>query len=140
MTTTVLTKESSFDITYEPTVADKIQRIIYRLESGESLNWGQLKGWGEGSESNTLTAIAITSDHGAQVNATCDVTVNKDLFCVLGMFADESGLGYWDAKNRYVIDDGRYASSLTKDIYEYYGLTDREGSFDIFRFTLRSAK
>ena len=42
MTTTEI-KESGPVITYEPTVDDKIQRVLYRLESGEQLARAYLK-------------------------------------------------------------------------------------------------
>ena len=57
-----LTAPSTVD--YEPTVSDRIQRVLYRLENGEQLTNRQL--------------------------------YNGDNFCALGLFADESGLGYWD--------------------------------------------
>ena len=51
---------------YEPSAAVRIQRVLYRLDSGEQLASGYLK--------------------------------HRDNFCVLGLFADESGMGDWTGR------------------------------------------
>ena len=81
---------------YEPTVQDKVQRVLYRLDHGEELVHGNLR-----------------------IN-------NK--FCVLGLFADESGLGRWD-KALYRIGDSCSNQILYRQLKEYYNLRSGSGSF-----------
>ena len=70
-------------VEYEPSVADKIQRIIYRLEHGEELSIGSL--------------------------------YDGQNFCVLGLFADESGLGEWTPVTQYT---HRHSNSIiTEYVY-----------------------
>ena len=83
--------------TYEPTAADKIQRVLYRLDHGEKLIAHQFR--------------------------------NGDNFCVLGLFADESGLGEWylDVMNRY-----RYlncTAALDYEIAAYYSIRTLSAGF-----------
>ena len=92
MTTQTQIKETITEV-YEPTVQDKIQRIIYRLEHGEQLCGTVLR--------------------------------NGDNFCVLGLFADESGLGRWiDAYTgvyEYCINDQSLLTILNnREILDYY--------------------
>lgn len=97
--TVALLRESVEVLTeYEPSVDDKIQRILYRLESGERLIHGSLK---RGSN-----------------------------FCVLGLFADESGLGEWDGA-MYRESSGTGVSILNLNIYKYYNLHNQSGMFNI---------
>lgn len=80
---------------YEPTVADKIQRVLYRLDQGEPLMHGCLR--------------------------------FNDNFCVLGIFADESGIGHWGDNYRgsmaYLDSDD--AQIDYGQIFDYYGLKDQ---------------
>ena len=84
---------------YEPSVADKIQRIIYRLESGERLTTGSLK----------------CGDH----------------FCILGLFADESGLGEWE-DHIYTENGSKLVTELSNNVSSYYNLHNRLGLFNIY--------
>ena len=97
-------------VDYAPTVQDRIQKILYRLDHGEEL--------------------------------THRVLYNGDNFCVLGLFADESGMGNWDLlsntrdKDYYVYApyDGKYprvVSILPSEIKSYYNLKSVVGSFSI---------
>ena len=96
-------------VTYEPTVNDKIQRIIYRLEHGEQLISGCLR--------------------------------KEDNFCILGLFADESGLGDWGAisndwgESSYYVGDsgngGKASVSLCDSLVEYYNLRSPCAAFNI---------
>ena len=99
MTTLTELTTPEIQTTYEPTVADKIQRVLYRLDHGEK-----------------LIKISLKSNGS---------------FCVLGLFADESGLGRWES-SRYVIDDS-VAYSSTDDIVNYYGFNDAGASFDVHK-------
>ena len=86
---------------YEPSVQDKVLRIIYRLENGEQLITSYL--------------------HDPK----------EDKFCVLGLFADESGLGKWVGAS-YVAGDGTHQLlALSNEVYQYYGLSNNAGNFDI---------
>ena len=91
-------------LTYEPTVNDKILRILYRLDHGEELIHGRLK-----------------EDDGK--------------FCVLGLFADESGIGEWLAlPSGYAYKaDGLVKASLTGILMDYYNLRSETGVFDRIR-------
>ena len=87
--------ETEIVTTYEPTVQDKIQRIIYRLEHGEKLVSGKL--------------------------------YDGKNFCVLGLFADESGVGHWqesrydDDVYRYRTDNHFLVTSLdNSELMDYY--------------------
>lgn len=82
MTTTQYQIVSPAKIEYEPSVADKIQRIIYRLEQGEELTHSSL--------------------------------FDGKNFCVLGLFADESGLGEWTT-----VIHSKYDNSECYDIPEF---------------------
>ena len=88
---TILTEISTSTVTtYEPTVADKIQRVLYRLEHGEKLIWGQMH-----------------YDGG---------------FCVLGLFADESGLGSWEPiSHGYNVGGQVSFTRLSDNLLDYYG-------------------
>ena len=106
MTTTVTNPE--IETTYEPTVADKIQRILYRLDHGEKLVCGALR--------------------------------DGDNFCVLGMFADESGLGEWSRetdrayRDRYLVGEGPDNIStvwLSDVLADYYNLRTGGATFEI---------
>ena len=101
-----MTTQTEIKETYEPTVADKIQRILYRLDHGEELSNGTLK-----------------DEFG---------------FCVLGLFADESGLGYWhentsDDYSVYVIDGESPTGPfiVSDSIVDHYNLTDNIISFNL---------
>ena len=49
-----------------------------------------------------------------------------------GLFADESGLGYWDAHSNYVMDDYEYSIKvLHPDLVKYYNLRSEVGSFRV---------
>lgn len=86
---------------YEPSLEDKIQRIIYRLENGEKLIRGNLR-----------------SSSGD--------------FCVMGLFADESGLGKWGPYGQsYHIYDKFSYKYLNAELTNYYGLVSGVGSFKI---------
>lgn len=88
------------DIQYEPTVADKIQRVLYRLDQGESLSYGML--------------------------------YNGVNFCVLGIFADESGLGHWNDCCRYEIDnDAGPLTALSDAVRDHYNLTSSNAIFTV---------
>lgn len=91
---------------YEPTISDRIQRILYRLDSGEELSYG---------------ALSIGNS-----------------FCVLGLFADESGLGEWGysenlESNEYRITGTNITSAvwLCDMLADYYDLRTGGGTFDI---------
>ena len=107
MTTLIEIRET---VDYEPTVQDKIQRVLYRLEHGEQLCRGYLH--------------------------------IKDKFCILGLFADESGLGEWEVDDQYphfisysVIKDDRTKITgpfeLWDLISEYYNFNGINASFNI---------
>ena len=83
---------------YEPTVADRIQRVLYRLDHGEQ-----------------LTHNALKSD---------------DNFCVLGLFADESGIGGWEG-DAYVVGNESNAKTLGIILTNYYGFHTCGGSFNV---------
>lgn len=89
--------------TYEPTVQDKIQRILYRLDHGE-----------------TLIKNAL---------------YNGENYCILGLFAEESGLGEWNRNEgesfRYHIPGCKEHSThaLTLSIKDYYGFASCYGDF-----------
>lgn len=79
---------------YVPSVADKIQRVLYRLDHGEELIRGCLS--------------------------------KKDKFCVLGLFADESGIGTWEDRV-YVEESAAYIDDNNEQldydqILTYYGI------------------
>ena len=98
MVTLTEIKEQQITTEYEPSVADKIQRILYRLDHGEELTGGRLY---DGSN-----------------------------FCVLGLFADESGLGQWDVfSNSYVVGSDSCRSTLNYAVVEYYHLRNTDGAF-----------
>lgn len=87
-------------VEYQPTVQDKIQRILYRLEHGENLTHGRMKSYGN--------------------------------YCVLGLFADESGMGHWDpGTDAYKIEGTLYCGNLSESISTYYGLTSETGVFKV---------
>ena len=81
-----------------------------------------------------------------------------DKFCVLGLFADESGLGGWSNGDRYIhsfkpkvtlgyilkyrfdyfvrfFDRGTV--TLNKQLVDHYGLKDSRGSFDIRKLPIK---
>ena len=100
------------EVKYEPTVRDRIQRILYRLDHGEKLYDGRLCYGGK--------------------------------FCILGLFADESGKIEWENEtdiryNGWVTLDSmfyesngeKYVSRLDPELVEYYNLNDALGSFNI---------
>lgn len=86
---------------YVPSVQDKILRVIYRLEHGETL---------------------------AQ-NAMYD----GQNFCVLGLFADESDIGFWhvtDSIKGYKVPHDFIAfTELPKKVKRYYGFVGKCGDF-----------
>ena len=97
---------------YEPTAADRIQRVLYRLAHGEELYDGRLR--------------------------------TGEQFCVLGLFADESGQVKWEPEiidrgkgpitlttMHYIIGDEMYISRLDPSLVKYYNLIDDIGTFDI---------
>ena len=99
MVTTELNTVEIVTDTYVPTVSDKIQRVLYRLDHGEPLVADWLK--------------------------------HYDNFCVLGLFADESGIGNWNEDCGYIISDTRcYDLDLPEEIVSYYGFFDTGASFD----------
>ena len=81
--------------TYEPSVSDRIQRVLYRLENGDKLTTGFFR------EDNN--------------------------FCVLGIFADESGIGKWyyygDSLYDYLIEDQGGNPTIDK-LCEYYNMNE----------------
>ena len=115
---TTLTEINEARTEYEPSVDDKIQRILYRLEHGEVLISRNLR--------------------------------VKDNFCVLGLFADESGLGEWypfaelfdtdaDEMGTYFYEINserdnldRSADLLNKTLIKHYSLHDCCGSFNFY--------
>ena len=97
MTTLTEIKESQIITEYEPSVADKIQRILYRLEHG-----------------GTIDPFPIKKD---------------DNFCVIGLFVDESDLGYWDINSLYISDSIGPERILTEILVNYYGLRATYGAF-----------
>ena len=96
------------ETTYEPTVADRINRVLYRLDQGELLTGGRLR--------------------------------RDDNFCVLGLFADESGLVEWDTdiqffpdlrpRYHYAVDGVYYSHTLDRHVVELYNLANYQGRFD----------
>lgn len=86
---------------YEPTVSDKIQKILYRLDQGEELSRHYLKNYDTGK------------------------------YCVLGLFADESGLGHWRDDAAYVTDHADNHKILGMDIVDHYNLTSEAGMFRV---------
>ena len=104
MVTVIEVQEQQTLESYEPTVQDKIQRILYRLEHGEKLISKRLK--------------------------------IGDNFCVLGLFADESGLVEWSTpyqrhREMYKHNYLYYEVDLSPDLVEYYNLIDAAGTFYI---------
>ena len=109
----VTTEIRHYTPVYEPTVQDKIQRVLYRLDSGEHLFQGRLR-------------------HG-------------NSFCVMGLFADECGIGRWEASPPYneterIINNWEYyvdsaeirnTTLLSKEITQYYDLRTGSGAFRI---------
>lgn len=94
-------------VQYEPTVYDRVQRILYRLDSGEQLG-------------------------------KCGLRVGNN-FCVMGLFADESGLGYWtDPKlgpghrSGYIIEPNPYPvfAFPPSAVVELYRLKCSSGYFE----------
>lgn len=96
---TTMTQTAEQTVTYEPTIADRINRVLYRLEHTENLGYGKLK-------------------YG-------------DKFCILGLFADESGLGSWDKLGYFVDKDGKLHSpgTLSASVMEYYGFKTNNGEY-----------
>lgn len=98
---------------YTPSVADRIQRVLYRLEHGEKL--GSL-----------------------------DLYDGQN-FCVLGIFADESGLGDWQYDSHSLVAIGRdrfsfhlhdidligNGSLLHSAVTKLYGLKTDTGLFEL---------
>ena len=97
---------------YEPTVQDRIQRVLYRLDHGEQLGQKDL--------------------------------YDGQNFCVMGLFADESGLGEWNHRTigndivgnkiqyTYKPHDTNYLSStslLPFPVRQYYGFNTATGMF-----------
>ena len=96
---------------YAPSVSDRIQRVLYRLDHGEQLGRKDLY---DGTK-----------------------------FCVLGMFADESGMGHWQysgpssdlvGRHRYnyklsVKDFMGSAALLPHPVKQLYGFTTDTGLF-----------
>ena len=96
---------------YKPTVSDKIQRVLYRLEQGEQLGRRDL--------------------------------YDGNKFCVLGMFADESGAGNWviDSHSEKAVGRFRYrymmhhaefsgsAALLPNYVQKLYGFKTDTGLF-----------
>ena len=100
MTSTTLI-EIKPPIIYEPTVDDKVQRIIYRLEHGEELVKGTLR-----------------NRHGN--------------FCVLGLFAEESGLGEWEMPGQcYNVDGEINFKFLNNKLVQYYNFISGIGTFKV---------
>ena len=89
------------EVQYEPSASDKIQKILYRLDQGEVLNQNHLKNYETGN------------------------------FCVLGLFADESGLGHWGEDASYIVDNERSHKILSMDLVNYYGLNSEAGIFAV---------
>lgn len=94
-----MTTNTEISKTYEPSVSDKIQRIIYRLEHGEQLHSNRLRNF-DGTR-----------------------------HCVLGLFADESRMGHWVGCTYVTDDGHYLESGLSDQIYQYYGLKNRYGAF-----------
>ena len=64
----------------------------------------------------------------------------NDNFCILGLFADESGLGEWGTIDQphgrpqityYQIDDRMGSSQLDRDLVKYYRMHNANGQLDI---------
>ena len=108
--TTIKDQITEKEVAYEPTVSDKINRILYRLDQGEELACGNLK--------------------------------EKNHFCVLGLFADESGLGRWREYggnancSGYDVDDRDDFMGelfvLPDAVVDYYGLTNNFTTFNCY--------
>ena len=105
---TLLAEIVKQQINYEPSVADKIQRILYRLDQGEPLAKFGLR--------------------------------HENNYCIMGLFADESKMGYWE----HVSDEegSRYYHILRRskqrsyifmhpEIGDYYSLINQAGTFNI---------
>lgn len=93
---------------YEPTVQDKIQRVLYRLDQGEELVAGSLR-------------------HGKN-------------FCVLGLFADESGIGDWCVNLAAIVytdtkGDDSYVD-LSPALVDYYNFTGATLPFNFNKLPL----
>ena len=88
---TMLAEIAQDKIEYEPTVQDKIQRVLSRLENGEELTKYSLR--------------------------------NGDNFCIMGMFADESGIGHW-VNETYVVHGG-------VSVAGYFNIKTGSGNFEI---------
>lgn len=66
------------------------------------------------------------------------------MFCVLGLFADESGLGEWGIArpvrdNRqfgyYRIGTSKGSAQLDRQLVSYYGMLDANGGFDVTKLS-----
>ena len=87
----------------EITAAERVEKILTRLDSGELLIGGRLR-----ENSN---------------------------FCILGLFADESGLGRWQPSNHnglmydYIMYDKKLVAELNEPIVQLFNLHDNTGRF-----------
>ena len=60
-----------------------------------------------------------------------------DQFCILGLFADESGIGEWekckhgDVFYDYIIGDSKLTADLNEVLVKFYNLKDQTGLFKI---------
>ena len=96
------TKEEQTLDQYEPTVDDRIQRVLYRLEHGETLI------------NNTL--------------------FNGENYCILGLFAEESGIGNWELNRdmyMYFVPETNESlgSALPSSVRSYYNFITNYGDF-----------
>lgn len=67
-------------------------------------------------------------DHGETLNQ--GYLYNGDKFCVLGLFADECGLGFWqDSGYHFKYSDQVLLVSLNTDIADYYNMRHYNGLF-----------
>ena len=118
-----ITEEDPTALYYEPTVQDRIQRVLYRLDSGERLIDGTLN-----REGNFCVLGLFADEYPGR-------TWIKD---------DENVVDPVDGKTIYkCVDDDWNATSfeLTDNIVKYYGFRDVYGAFrlsDISDDVLRS--
>ena len=101
-------------VTYEPTVQDRIQRVLYRLESGEQLTKLRLR------INNSFCALGLFLDEYQDGEWISDRKLTNE---------DDS----YDIYYHY-LDHGinrRSSLVLTKPAVKYYGFNDEYGSFDL---------
>ena len=96
----------------------------------------------EPTAKDRIQRILYRLDNGEQLND--GRLCRGDKFCILGLFADESGQVFWEHEllersgvaffsegMYYRVNDQIYLSRLDPSLVEYYNLKDELGSFDI---------